>query len=704
MSKFYINVDTAFYDPPTWRGGWEVTGWKGILDTEPYGDATVWPYFQHGAVLSSPVKTGLVQAVSRVLQPQTISGTVNLIVSSNARVTNNAFTRLHIWVVNATTGALFATLLNQFEDVTGTEWFEGVSASSHVGVALSAPQTLTPCTIPNDSNQYRLVVEYGVKGNPTVGTLYQVQTVIGTLARGTFALMPDLTAGGDGMNGAGTITFSHDFLMVPIPIESNRLVINSINLGSMPVNATYNTLTQLKSWYKISFSKDATLSLVACNTTPRKIYMEVYRGDLTSLVYNIGSNYKESLIIPVKTGETLWLRVSTIQSFTGDPINFDFIEAPQGPVQVGDLLVLSDESSSNYYDPTMPGRGHTTWFNTGDGSIRYCTYKFIASELGVSLGDGKLGIADQVNNKLFVYDKAPALTELRRIDLGDFEPCLLGTDFVSFYVVDTGASDYGNKCTVKKISESGTIDARVWTLPYNIIGYVSGGGDASVGVTRDGKILYYGRSQNVNVPYVAQCCRHSLETDTEILPAFPPPSGGPYSHAGEVIVLKDNSIVCLFLNHTTGGIPKHKLVHYSPTGVILREVGYDSPLNLHHICHNSAYDMKVWLFHNVNDGNRFQLLNLENGIVERDFTSLYHDEGPLPGTCIQPARFDCAGSCPLMIMMQPFSLDLSGLYFMNPNKPGVGTVPGRIGRHDSYNGDIELKIPDPTFRLGLFGE
>ena len=717
-TKFYTNHDTELYVPPAWQGGWTNPSpfSRCILDTESYGSATSYPYFQIGNTNPpSSHKTFLWTGVSRVLQPQTISGTMNLVTPAyESNALNNARTRVHIWVVNATTNTVFATLLNQFEDITAPEW----TVWPTTGTTLSTSQTLAPCTIPNDGNIYRLVIEFGAVSTPAPGSIYQIQTAAGSRARANQALLPDAIVGGFGIEYNTIITFSHDFLLVPLTtLPINKTIDTAIDLGSLPITSTYNSIGPYYHWFKTSSPGDFSVSAIACNITPRNILMDIYLGDLADNEYMIGTYYKNPILFPTKTGDSIFLRMQTYQSLTGDSVSFDIVQAPSGPVEIGDLLVLSDNSGPNYYDPTMPGSSPAVWYNTVDGSHRLVTERFIASELGISFANGKLAIADQKNDKIFIYDKAPDLTELHRFSMPPDPmwpdqityPEVLGTDFVSLYVGTH--DDVGNKI-IFKFSESGVLDPRIWHLPSDgDYGYVAGGGDPSIGITRDSKILYWG-----NYALGGKCHRHDMVNDTEILPAFTPPmptSGAAY-RGGEVIVLKDNSIVCLFVN---GGIPKHKLVHYSPTGIILREVPYwddgvIDDLTLHHICHNSEYDMKVWIFHNT-DGNRFQLLNLETGVIEKDFDNKYVDNPPLPGTCIPSGpRYESSGSCPLMVMMRPFNpiimTDISGIYNVVPRDSITGPA---VGRHDSYYdtsvtpaGKIDVKIPDPIIRTALFGE
>lgn len=689
-TKFYWNSDTVPFIP-TSQGAWINTPSTYYLDDDSYGTITNFPYYQNGSFPIPTQKVALSFGVSRVLQPQTISGTVDLIVPVGQITGCHAFTRLHIYVVNVTANTVFATLLNQFEDTSAAEW---PIMTPWKGVALSAPQTLTSCTIPSDGNIYRLVVEFGAKCGQTSGGYLNVQTVTGTKSRYNWSRIPDQVVGASnfGSDGAATITFSHNFLMVPLPVQPNKSIENAIDLGPLPINVTYNSLGPLVHWYKMSFTENINISFQACNTTVRQVQAEAYRGTLTTdLTYEDGS-FKDPVNIPVKVGETLFIFTKTIQSPSGDPVTFDVIRAPQGPVQVGDVLVLSDNTEDNYYDPTMPGSSHAAWFNPVDGICRYSTDKMIASELGVSLANGRFGIADQDNNRLFIYEKAPGLNELRRVTLppdpafpsATIYPESMGTDLISFYI---GSHDDLGTPVVFRINEDGTISPTIWYLPVGMNwGYTAGGGDPSFGVTRDGKILYWGDYFSHN------CRRYDMITHTEILPAFTPPTGGPYN-GGEVIVLKDNSIVCLFVDSNIPPPLHHKLVHYSPAGVILREIPYVNPNILHHICHNSADDMKVWVFLNISQGNRFQLIDLTDGSILRDFTVPYTDNPPA-GSCVPVNRFDCSGSCPLMVMMAPVGPpDMSGIYFINPEKT-----------HEYYNGGIELKIPNPTIKSTLLGE
>jgi len=164
MSKFYIMTQEADFIPAAWQGGWDGVSAIGnvnrIIDSNQTlfsgkGSATI----ANTAQPPTTRKMAIFRGVSRKLQPQTISGTLDMVLGViESGLSNTAYTRVHVYVLNKTTGAVLGTLLNQYEE---TVAMSAVAWGNEIGKAFKTPQTLTPVTIPSDANDYRLIVEFG---------------------------------------------------------------------------------------------------------------------------------------------------------------------------------------------------------------------------------------------------------------------------------------------------------------------------------------------------------------------------------------------------------------------------------------------------------------------------------------------------------------------------------------------------------------
>jgi len=712
-TKFYTNysLSESLYKPAL-QGGWTIPKYEQYvrLDTVSFGIGNGFWYQDYNPAGTSPQKTILLRGISRPLLPQTIDGTVDFIIAVNEwSLAHDAKSRLHIYVANATTNTVFATLLNQFEDSAGPEWYQASPSGYEPpakGTKLSAPQTLTPCTIPGDGNVYRLVIEFGSRTNQPSGFL-RTGCYVGSRDNKYKTSIPDLaideivdtTAA---TRKSGYFLFSATILLEAIPIPN--ITIDTAITVSAPTNFTIDN-KGYDAWYRYTFTSSQLLGLFAC-TNPMATSVLLYMFGDNFLDYAGPNAASQAVQIYQISGSVVYFTVATYPPYTpGVAIQVDIQIGPNGTARIGDLLILDDCSDSKY--PAI-------WLDPVSGLVRRGDTRFVASELGVSLTNGKWAAvyANVEPSELVIYNKPPILNELARavLPLPDFVQTL-GTDFKDFYIVywDTPFMP------MYKISETGVVDPRVWHVPFIDIGNTSGnGGQGSFGLSRDGLIAYFGNSYDAD--FDVSCRRFNMVTDVEILPAFGPPAlphPTDWYYAGEVIVLSDNTILCNY-HYDGGSFPAdQRTVHYAPNGTILHVITHGET-ELHHIVHSSDDDPdKFWAWTQADIGafddlNKFQLIRISTGeiLIEHASSKFYMGESSIKyvDSCSSAGgRFGATNSCPLIIMREPFVVPpnpLSGIYKIVPNSFKSNDT---VFKDLQANEKEDRAIPRPTWKTGLIG-
>jgi len=710
-TNLYLINRTAEYIPPAFRGTWNSNNGAGpssniLIDSQKLGTNI---RNQAGSVdtgLGGVHKHAHTRGVSRRLVPQTISGSVNLVIGVDQNDANNQnYWKLHIYVVNESTGAVHGTLLNNYEEGVGngTEF----SITTNVGKSLNASQTLTSVTIPSDSNNYRIVCELGYITYYTTSHIAGANIKIGARGPG-FAVgsfLPDLTVGDTTtLDSTGFFQFSGTITFAPALPPVNKDPETAIEL-TLPANVIYDPLSKDEIWYKYTPTVDEIINILTCNSDD-SAYWNLYSNPPLNYEWSTGTGSAQ--IWPLRADKgAIYFAVSISPYTSGKTGNLSIIRNPhlEAP-QIGDLIISEDEGheGQNVYDPSFKGKFNYTWY-TPSGAVRRIDAHFPATELGCCLKNGKWAVVDFVNHQLFIYNAPPGMAEIGRFGLPDLGPSLqiggLGTDFINFYI--TIAVNSVTPSDVYKITESGVVTGPIATLEvYNAGGAPGGGGNSSIGISRDGSIIYYPhRILNGTVR------RHNLLTNTP-LTSFPAPFTG--CIPGDVIVLSDGTIAAIFYTSTT-----NKVIHYSAIGAILHSWDFGIyPIEIHHIVHEGNDDPdKVWVwtqdmntsFPTFTGINTFRLVQLSTGTYLKEWTHHVFNQGNGPHdpdvTCNPAERWGAPDSCPLMVVMTvdvpvvPDPTAPDGIYFVSPNK---------TTRHDSYYNSIEKKIPNPTIKTAVLGE
>lgn len=207
-TRFYLLNETAPYTPASWQGGWDLDGTiTRACDPFKFGSTTTTATRAETSA-TNPFKVGVLRVVSRRLAPQTISGTVDMVVGlTESNVAADFFTRLHLYVINSTDGSVLGTLLNGYtESAAGgaTEW-----PTTNTGTALQGAQALSSVTVPNDGDDYRIVAELGYSSENAVITSRTGTIRYGARPGSVTPALSDLTAGSTSTTTlAGFLEFS----------------------------------------------------------------------------------------------------------------------------------------------------------------------------------------------------------------------------------------------------------------------------------------------------------------------------------------------------------------------------------------------------------------------------------------------------------------------------------------------------------------
>ena len=624
-TEFYLLNKPVEYTPPSWVGGWNTTAVISntqMIDTNKYGDHH---NLLGGATTTTatPHKMSIFRGVSRKLNPQTISGTVDMVVGLEINSGAEYYTRLHIYVINATTGAVHGTLLNQYEESSaggGTQW-----TLTNTGRALQAPQTLTPVTIPSDANEYRLVVELGyIKYGSGIGVI--VQTKIRHGARHTvsgvdYIQSPDLALGSTTTNDeAGFIRFSGAISPAAFQAPLNQEPELAITIPTIPTEITIDPLgPENYLWYKYTPTVDTVISGLIQNSNNSSVDLWIYYKEGLGVRYKTSTVESRVMQYHTVTGTDVYFYIGASSYISGELLKLTLNLAP-GPAMPGDIYISDDGSGVNPYDPTYLGSFPGTFYNPITGAISHSNSKFPSTELGACLANGIFGFRAGLTSggpgfrALIIYNPPPLMDELARVILPE-SIVSIGTDLSSFYLLFT--VDYVDDITtpvfLNKISQLGEIDPKTWTLPSGKVGQAgASGGACSCGISRDGSIIYFPHGV-----IGGEIRRWDLINDVA-LPNFTTPY--PTLLPGDVIVLADGTVATFFQKSTA---PRENVVvHYSATGEVLHTFDYGTE-PVHHIC-LSADDSpdKIWIW--TQDGNfqgpqnigwhKFELRGLTEGV------------------------------------------------------------------------------------------
>jgi hypothetical protein len=667
-----------------------------------------------------PWKVGLYAGVSRPLLPQVTRGHVKLVLAVAQTTPSQVYTKFNIYLIDSTAGlnnGVRKSTLYDYEDgpsdgspnaKKGIEWPYVPSSFSPV----PAPIILNfdthfdsdkPLNIPADGKEYRLVVEIGAISYATSGDV-GLQHRFG-VRFDNYSLRDDTPSAESATyidwNETETSQIQFDNYKYLPPNHEIELA-TAVPLGvTQIVNAPYRYYFR---WYKYTPLADGVMSFQACsgNETTGGSSFQLYMQEAIPQVPDIpvkdygvsGENVVFNHV--VRKDRKILIKTRPISEFTYN-WSLNLVTAPQTTIKKGDLFISSDDYNDNMYDPTIKGLYPCIWHSPTLGDIRILGGRFPGTKVGACLATSKWALTQPFTGEMFLFSKPPSVLLLERIqtDLtGGIST--IGTDFRDFWMLGMQPNfNGGENRTVIKIRSGIRIDDMKWTLPITTGGGALNGG-ASMGVSRDARILYYNDYRQGG-----KVQRHDLDNNIPLTEFAGSPGATFYPE--DIIVLIDGTICCLFREV---GNASTWIYHFAADGTVLHSF---KPTQgpVHHIAHSSD-DLpdRIWTWMHYNyptptswPTNLFIVFNV-TGTQISGFGETYgyvngrgpHPSAPAPAAavCAQP-RWGSALKGALVMMIN--SPGMSGIYYLNSDKT-----------HDTYYNGVENRIPDPTIRTALLGE
>jgi hypothetical protein len=470
------------------------------------------------------------------------------------------FTRLHIYVIDTSDDSIVGTLLNGYEESSGgggTEW-----PFPAVGVALQSPQALSSVSVPNDSGDYRLVAEIGVRAE-NVHTTARLAGVRYGARTSNYAPLNDLTVGASTSALAGFLEFSFDIELADdvVPNVTIETAV-AIPTAGAPITQTglYDGGTTYEAWYQYTaLTGQVFISVWAFgDLTTYKPLLQVYRA--AGVVHVLGvaetDNYRRNKPLEIVTvpGTTYYFRVSPN---TGNPapstLTIEVALPPTTTAVAGSLLIPDDTFG---YPAVL--------LDATTGEVLRFVTPFASSEAGAILPNGISCFVDddEVTTSIAtvkLYD--PSLNLITSLDLnvrGQGPVTTNGLD--RFYIENIGPGGSGlDQGSIHVVTSDGAYLGKVAD-----VGVVSPRGVMGMAVSPDETILYYSR-YHLNDGFEADAIhRWNLTTDTAMSTLVGVVSD--HRICREILCLPDGTILASY-NHFED--PGSFVRHYSEAGATL---------------------------------------------------------------------------------------------------------------------------------------
>lgn len=622
-TKFYLLNESATYTPTAWRGGWDADG-SVTKACSPYklgtGGATA---SQSESVSTNPFKVGVLRLVSARLAPQTISGTINMVVALNeSDGLADFYTRLHAYVVNTSTNAVLGTLLNQYEESSGgggVEW-----TTTAVGTALLAAQSLSGVTVPSDGTDYRLVVELGYRSENSSATARTGSVNYGARIGGRS--FPDLVVSGPDdplSHRAGYVEFSGTVsLFTAAPAHASAETALDLT-GLLPYTNTFtadsggHTYSQ---WFKYTGPADQAVLLFFAFGD-----LTTYRP--TSTVYEDGSaiisGQNKALQIPIVEGSEYLIEVAPN---AGDPspatLSVNVQGQPVDDSSPGDELLLVPDDAM----------GVCVILATDTDDHVVGALPFPPGEAGDILPpSGVQVVENKLDGTVEVRDIANALLATLSIDVSA-RPGLIRANptLGKVYALNYATS------VLSTIGPSGAISATHTIGDTHI---------RAIAVSNDGATLYYATEDDNTLIKRWNLVGNSALSDLSA------GSGG--SNAIIDLFVLANDTVLAEENHATGPL----VMHYSAAGATLHTFDHTGesegdPPRLARGTNDSITEFWLWTHSPDEVGiSRFRKIQISDGSTLKDIAAVEFDHGEYsPDETATPiARIGVSPSCPFYL-------------------------------------------------------
>jgi len=629
-TRLYLLNQATPFTPSAWQGSWDLDGLTTLaLDPVKFGAGSA-TATRSEASATSPFRVGVLRAVGRRLAPQTISGTVDVIIGvSESNLDADFFWRLHLYVINSTDNVVHGTLLSGYEESSGgggTEW-----PTTNTGRALQAAQAISSVVIPSDGKDYRIVAEIGYISH-NAHTTSRTGTVRLGARTTTEVDLADLTVGSTSTSTlAGFIEFSGTVSNAADVIQN--LTPQLATVVTAPSLTTQNLRDGgfvYKGWYKyIPVVGDTAIG--GWGFGDLAIYQpttQIRRGEPPLAVSALIAALNVPFQVGVVLGEPFYMAAVT-NSTTANPAVYvlDLIKAPtitQGP---GSILINDDTD------------GFPLVIFANNGSVQRIVYPFPAGEAADLLRpDGPSLWADSgASNDLKLFDLSLGLITTIAFDVG-FAPSIRAQQTLQRFYAGRATSP----AQVKSFSPTG-VELTANTLTGN-------NGLTGLAANNAGTILYHTRG-GPNNPIKRWDLIGNVDL-SDLVAADSARVGG-----FDILVLLDDTIVVSYTNFTTG---EFRLRQFDPSGTPLEDhqIAATSSLpagTLPRLAYADGDPASIWvMFHLLSPSlgqTRIQEIRLSDSAVLSSRDLVQFEGGvyqPAP-TATPLARFGNSFSCPFIV-------------------------------------------------------
>lgn len=481
--NWYANNLPAPYAPATFKGGWDKTtgAFDGFLDFNKLGSSSNTNASKSNSEnnLAGPFSVCVLRLVSRRLAGQTISGTLDMVMSLiESSSLADLYTKVYAYVTQGDSDGNRGTILDYTEASLGggTEW----PITNSVGRGFASAQALTPV---NALDFDRIVIEFGFNAENVSATNFTGSTRVGARNSSVEALN-DLTIGSTlTASSAGFFIFSNSpTLHASEP--TNVSPETATEILSTPYQVTQDPLNLVTPlWFKkIGDANDNNaisvfggVSAGSGNYNPRISHLrEVAANDYTVFRSNITAKVAIDI---VAIGTTYYFYANTSSSVGAASTRGLVFNVRSGPAYTsvsaneGNLLISPD--SSNSFGAII---------DKDTGEITYIQ-DIVISETGAVNNDGVVCFDEQLGTNVKIYN--PNLNLLTTVTGVKFS--------ITTAAVDTDGTDFFIAAPVSavlfrlsKVSPTGVI-LDTWditTLPGEI-------SPSYLALSPDGSILYY---------------------------------------------------------------------------------------------------------------------------------------------------------------------------------------------------------------------
>jgi hypothetical protein len=506
FTKLYpLRADAPFL-PSAWGGGWAIDGNRTVvMDGRKFGASGTTTATRAETSATSPLDVGVLRAVSRKLSPQTFSGTVDMCLGvTESDAAADFYARLHLFIINGTTGAALGTLLTYAEaSGSGTEF-----PTTSTGRAFASPQAIAGITVPNDGDDYYMVAELGVRAFNAVTTSRTATYRYGARSGAfDYTELSDLTVGSTSTSTlAGFLQFSN---AVQIDDEGldNLTPATATPLSSLPALLTLNPVwLGSEQWFELPVSNPVVSVFFGVSSASGAYapYTELFRdngsGGYTSAVPSELEQYRP--IILTIGGTRLLARVTDLTG--GQAPGRSLVVAAEAPpsltVPAGSIFITPDAGAGG---ADVPG----LIISPVDGTTLRAVTPFVSTETGAVLADGSRVLVSDKNDrsKLHLYDADLVLISTLTGILSAApaqQNAPITTDGLTFYVAQQQTA--AGSSTVWQLDPDGAV-LDTWTLPA----------DAAVlnaiAISPDESTLYYTRRVDGS-----GIKRHDMNADTPL--------------------------------------------------------------------------------------------------------------------------------------------------------------------------------------------